>query len=235
MSLPGKEISKRPLHFIWICDCSSSMNGDGKIQSLNNAIRQAIPLMQDAAEENPNANVLVRAVKFSTGAQWHISQPTPVDQFYWEDLIAEGVTSMGQAMSLVAEQLKTPPMENRGLPPVLVLLSDGYPTDDFNSGLKKLMEQSWAKKAVRVAIAIGKDADLELLQKFIAHPELQPLEANNPDQLVALIKWASTAVLKAVSNPQSQPDQPNNFTKNYINIPKIPETIINSGGVSDIW
>ena len=55
--LPGGELSTRPLHFIWLCDCSASMRDGGKIQALNNAIRQVIPLMQDAANDNPNANV----------------------------------------------------------------------------------------------------------------------------------------------------------------------------------
>ena len=76
---PGGELSTRPIHFIFIADCSSSMAGD-KISSLNTAIREAIPHMQTVAGENPNAEVLVRAVKFSDGAQWHISQPTKIDQ-----------------------------------------------------------------------------------------------------------------------------------------------------------
>ncbi|NES18482.1 MAG: VWA domain-containing protein [Symploca sp. SIO3E6] len=203
--LPGGELANRPLHFIWICDCSGSMSIDGKIQALNTAIREAIPAMRDVAQDNANAEVLVRAVKFSDGAQWHVATPTPVDSFNWTDLTTSGLTDMGKALSLVAEQLKMPPMTNRALPPVLVLISDGYPTDDFNSGLRNLMEQPWGKKAVRIAIAIGGDTDKEVLRKFIAHPELQPLEANNAETLVRFIRWASTAVLQSASSPSSQP------------------------------
>src|SRR5213082_1027168 len=83
---PGGELATRPLHFIWIADCSGSMAVDGKIQSLNTAIKEAIPHMQDVADENPNAQVLVRAVKFSDGAQWHVSQRTNIADFKWEDL-----------------------------------------------------------------------------------------------------------------------------------------------------
>ena len=111
---PGGELSTRPIHFIFIADCSSSMAGD-KISSLNTAIREAIPHMQTVAGENPNAEVLVRAVKFSDGAQWHISQPTKIDQFQWVDLHTSGSTSMGQALKLVADQLKIPPMTDRAL------------------------------------------------------------------------------------------------------------------------
>jgi len=201
---PGGQLATRPLHFIWIADASGSMKDDGKIQALNMAIREAIPHMQKVASENPNAQVLVRAIKFASGAQWHISQPTAVEDFKWVDLKADGVTDLGKALSMVAEQLKIPPMTDRALPPVLVLISDGQPTDSFEKGLQKLMDEPWGKKAVRVAIAIGKDADYGVLQKFIGHSEIKPLQANNPESLVNYIKWVSTAVLKSASSPASQ-------------------------------
>src|SRR5207253_2563225 len=78
---------------------------------------------------------------------------------------------------------------------------DGQPTDDFAGGLKALLDQPWGKKAVRIAIAIGEDADLDVLQKFIAHSELRPLEANNPEALTRQIRWASTAGLNSASSP----------------------------------
>lgn len=179
------------------------MQADGKIQSLNNAIREAIPHMQQAAAENPNAQVLVRAVRFSDGAQWHVATPTPIADFKWTDLQAEGVTDMGRAIAMVAEQLKIPPMTDRALPPVLVLVSDGQPTDDFGDALKKLMDVPWAQRAVRIAIAIGDDADHGPLRAFIGHAEIPVLQANNAEQLVSYIRWASTAVLRAASSPAS--------------------------------
>jgi uncharacterized protein YegL len=203
-ALPGGPISNRPLHFIWILDTSGSMMGD-KIQSLNFAIREAIQPMRDSAGENPEAQVLVRAVTFSSGARWHLPTPTPVADFKWTDVKASGVTDMGKALALVAEQLRMPPMEPKALPPVLMMISDGQPTDDFGSGLKKLMAEQWAQKAVRLAIAIGKDADVNVLSKFIGHSELQPLLANNSPALVNYIKWASTVAVKAASSPASQP------------------------------
>jgi len=60
---PGGEMTTRPLHFIWIVDCSGSMGVDGKIQSLNTAIREAIPHMQRVANENPNAACIYTSVK----------------------------------------------------------------------------------------------------------------------------------------------------------------------------
>lgn len=203
---PGGELAKRPLHFFWLADCSGSMSVEGKIQSLNTAISDAIPHMRQVASENPNAEVLVRALSFSSGAQWHVAQPTPIESFVWQTLVArrEGATDLGYALSMLAGQLKMPPMPQRALPPVAVLVSDGYPTDDFATGLAALMSEPWGKKAVRVAVAIGQDADTSVLERFIGNAEIKAVRANNPEQLTRFIRWASTAVLKSASAPASQ-------------------------------
>lgn len=222
-------MASRPLHFIWITDCSGSMGGQ-KIQSLNYAIRNAIPSMRDVASENPNAKVLVRAIKFSSGAQWHIDDATVVDKFEWNDLQAGGLTDLGTALSMVADQLKIPPMSERALPPVLVMLSDGQPTDDYMAGLSKLLSLPWGKKAVKIAIAIGEDADIDVLQSFIDDPERAPLQANNSDALVHYIKWASTAVVKAASAPPSQ--LKGQSIKSNVAIPTPPPADVSN---DDVW
>ena len=229
--LPGGPIANRPLHFIFLADCSTSMSG-GKIQALNHAIREAIPHMREVAHGNPNAEVLVRAIKFSSGAQWHVSQPTAVDEFEWTDLSANGMTSMGQALHLVTDDaLKTPPMPERALPPVLVLTSDGQPTDDFEGGLQSLMAEPWGKKAVRLAIAIGEDADTNVLKRFIGHAEIEPLQANNSQDLVNYIRWASTAVLQAASAPASQ----TSAAPAGVNVPLPPPPKPGPSDANDVW
>lgn len=199
---PGGELASRPLHFFWIVDCSGSMYGE-KIGSVNHAIQSTIPDMQDAAQNNPNAQLLIRTLKFSTGASWVTSNPVNIEDFAWDDLDAGGVTDLGQAFDMLAAQLTIPPMTDRALPPVLVLLSDGQPTDDYKKSLDKLLHLPWGKKSVRIAISIGQDADDTILQEFTGNRELV-LQANNPQALVKMIKWASTAA-SLVSAPASKP------------------------------
>jgi uncharacterized protein YegL len=224
-------MATRPLHFIWIADCSGSMNANGKIESLNTAIHESVPHMQNEAKENPNAQVMVRAITFSSGARWHIASPTPVEAFRWEDVRAEGVTDMGRALTMVGEELMKLP--ERGLPPVLVLISDGQPTDNYSKGLNTIMDHGWGKKAVRMSIAIGEDADLEVLQQFIGHPEFKPLQANNPEALVRHIKWVSTAVLKSASSPASQPAGTSSTPTTNVPIPAAPDTSPTTE--DDVW
>lgn len=396
---PGGELASRPLHFIWIADCSGSMSLDGKMDALNASINACIPEMRRAAFDNPNADVLVRAIRFSHGASWQIASPTPLSDFSWTDLKADALqqaavdivfaidttgsmspyitgltntcvkfadiidsrhirtrlgligfgdltigehmtvhaltsdtnefrhlvralprtgggdapessldairealrfnfgdtnqkviiaitdapphdpdhsgsrwtdvlrmacdagaivyciapsiecwrripeqtggqwfqiaagadftsivdrlgeavameisrrldagtlshgTDLGAALRLVADELKIPPMSERALPPVLVLVSDGRPTDDFRSGLSALLSQQWGIKAVRIAIGLGKDADVTVLREFMGNSEIEPLLADAPESLAHYIKWASTAVIKAASTP----------------------------------
>lgn len=199
---PGGELSSRPLHFIWMVDCSGSMRGE-KIGKVNHAIQSTIPEMADAAKSNPYAELLIRTLAFSSGAEWVTSKPVNVEDFSWSDLTAEGVTDMGKAFDLICDQLTIPPMSDRALPPVLVLISDGQPTDDYKSSLNRLLSLPWGKKSVRIAISVGQDADDSVLSEFTGNKELV-LQANNAADLVKMIKWASTAAAM-VSAPSSPP------------------------------
>ncbi|MFI2314462.1 tellurium resistance protein [Streptomyces sp. CB00072] len=197
-------MANRPVHFIWLLDCSYSMQGE-KIGQLNYAIREAVPEMRSVAQDNPAAQLLLRTLTFSTEARWHHKDPVPVDDFTWQDVQVDGTTNLGEALEVVSRELRTPPMPQRALKPVLALVSDGVPTDDWKSGLRALDATPWGRKAVRVAIAIGADADRGVLQEFLGNPELQPLDANSPKQLAAAIRWASTAAVKAASQPVAGP------------------------------
>jgi len=248
MPFPNVRLSNRPLHFIYICDCSGSMAAQGKMQALNQAIRQSLPGMAEVARQNPEARVLVRAVSFADRANWHLQEPTPVEDLQWQDLQAGGITAMGEALELVAGALRSPPMEERALPPVLVLISDGQPTDDFEAGLRQMMRHPWAQKAVRLSIAMGHDADLDVLQQFIGtEPMVQlpageipgasgqmprgmgnsprrPLQASNATSLAQYIQWASTAVVGAASMPASR--MADSAYGGNIPLPDLPPTLM---------
>ncbi len=168
----------------------------------------------------------MRALAFSNGARWHISQPTNVADFRWQDLKAEGVTDLGKALTLLADVLNPDAMPGRALPPDLDQLTD-RPT---------LVDSPWGRKAVRIAIAIGEDADHDILQRFIGHPEFKPLQANNAETLVRYIKWASTEVLKSASSPASQllDTSPGAVIAN-VPLPAAPDPATPPDSAADVW
>ena len=201
MVRPGGALASRPLHFFWIIDCSGSMQGT-KIGTVNNAINETLPDMRKSAAENPNAQLLIRVMKFSDDAQWITPNAVEVENFSWTDLEADGgMTNMGEVFELLTRELTMPPMPQRALPPVIVMLSDGQATDSYRKPLEKLLSMPWGKKSVRIAIAIGHDADFDALKKFTGNSELV-IEVDNAPKLVKAIKWAST-IAASVSAPAS--------------------------------
>ena len=199
----GGPLSARPLHLLFVLDISGSMKG-AKIDALNEAMRQALGPMREAARANPTARLLVRALVFSVGARWHVADPTPAADFAWEGPAPAGLTDLGAALHLLASVLRMPPMDERALPPVLVLVSDGQPTDDWRAGLAALDALPWGRRAVRLAIAIGDDADLPVLEAFVGNLEYPVLQARDAETLASYIRWASTAVVSATSAPASR-------------------------------
>ena len=145
LKIPGGALANRPLHFFWMVDCSSSMAGD-RIGAVNHAIQECIEPMREEAAGNPNAQLYIHTLKFASGASWGTAEPVPIEEFAWEDVEANGITDMGKAFELLAGQLSMPPMPDRALPPVIVLLTDGYPTDDWKRPLEKLLKCPGARK-----------------------------------------------------------------------------------------
>lgn len=201
---PGA-VARRQLQVVFALDCSGSMQGD-RIASLNYAMRAALPELAGVAADNPEVDVRVRLIRFASAAQWVIEAPTPLDDLKWTDLAAEGETHMGDALAAIGAVLTQQGSPGRQLPPVVVLVSDGLATDDFEAGLAAFFAAQYAGAAVRVAIAIGADADQDVLQRFIGNPAVRPLRAANATSLVDLIKWATTAPVKAASSPTGAPE-----------------------------
>ena len=200
LNRPGGAIARQPLQLIFLLDVSGSMGVNGKIDALNKAIREAIPAVREAAESNPHVNVQVRAVTFGDTVEWHIDTAVPIEQLDWADVKSGGETNMGAALRNVAAQLGEPPMPSRSRPPVLVLISDGRPTDDFHGGMAALLAQRWGKAAIRLAVAIGTDADAGPLNAFIGDPKVKMLRAHRPAELTRHIVWVSTAGVEFASD-----------------------------------
>lgn len=200
---PSGEVAKRPLNFFWLTDYSGSMSGQ-KIATLNQAIREALPEVKKALSHHPQVQVNMRAIKFADKAAWHVGPDAiPLENFSWPELDVDGMTATAKAINLLADELSFEKMPRRGLPPVCLLISDGFCTDpeqEYINAINKLISKPWGKKAVRLAIAIGDESDYdeEQLLKFVSHKDIGVLKADNPAKLIKYIKWASvTATVSA--------------------------------------
>jgi uncharacterized protein YegL len=217
--VPAGEITQRILHFFWIADYSGSMSGK-KIATLNQAIREALPEVRKALASHPEVSLMMRAIKFSDTANWHVGpQAVPLERFVWPELSTAGGTSTAQALRLLAAELALEKMPRRGCPPVCILISDGYctePAGEYDAAIAELLKLPWGRRAVRLAIGVGDESvyDEDELLKFVSHQEIGVLKADTPGKLVHYIVWASVAASVGASVGKSKmgasgPNDPN--------------------------
>ncbi len=203
----GGALARKPLHFIFVLDVSGSMLRGGRIQALNNAITEVLPHLKDEARANPHAELLVRVLAFANEPEWIIEEPTPVDQIHWKRLeaVPRGFTELGSALQTLTEALDHLDESNSAFPPAIILVSDGRPTQSsgisFAEGLQTLLNNRWGATAVRLALGVGRDADMHSMRRFIGDEDVPLLRADNPEQLVEYIIWASKAASKVASRP----------------------------------
>lgn len=197
-----EEIVKRQLVLFFIVDTSGSMMGT-KITSVNEAIRNVLPDLQDAG--GADIDLKVACLKFSTGCEWMYPTPIAAESFTWQALQADGVTDLGMAFEELDKKLSrheflTAP--SGSVAPVLFLMSDGEPTDDYLSGLNKLKNNNWYKNAIKVALAVGDDANKDVLKEFTGNIEAV-ITVHTPESLKKWIRKVS--ITSSMIGSRSQP------------------------------
>lgn len=188
--LDNESIPRRKMTLFFVIDTSGSMVGS-KIGSVNDAIENVLPMIGEISDENPDAEINVAALEFSTGTHWLYDEPKEAKEFIWQKVEADGLTSLGEA----CEELNKKLSRNGGFmsspsgcfAPAIILLSDGGPTDNFEGGLRSLQGNSWYKNAIKIAIAIGDDADKEVLKQFTGSSEAV-ITVHNIDALKKMIR-----------------------------------------------
>ncbi|WMS93337.1 VWA domain-containing protein [Pseudoalteromonas sp. HL-AS2] len=195
----------RPLPVIIMADTSGSMSVDGKIDSLNQSLRDMIESFSE--ESRSRAEINVSVITFGGQAQVHLNL-TPAHQIEQiEELNATGGTPLGQACRLAKELIEDKEIiPSRAYRPVIILLSDGHPTDDYNSAFNELINSERAQKATRFSLSIGADADDSVLSEFNNDIEAPVFHAKNASDIHRFFR----AVTMSVSNhsKSQSPNQP---------------------------
>lgn len=199
-----KPVPRRTMVLFFIVDTSGSMGGE-KIASLNVAVREVLPYIDDISSTNPDAEIKVAALEFSNGCEWMCPQPMPAADFAWVDLTANGLTDLGAACQELCNKLSKSEFmhEARGsFAPAFILMSDGAPTDSYQHGLEKLKGNPWFKSGIKTAIAIGEDADKKVLAEFTGTDEAV-FTVHNKEQLKKIIRFVSVTSSQVGSKSSS--------------------------------
>lgn len=168
----------RPLPVIVLADTSGSMGENGKIEALNAAMKDMVKTFGE--ESRLRAEIQVGLITFGGKAQMHLPLVAAHGVAGFSEFRAEGVTPMGAAFELARQLLEDKDrIPSRAYRPVLILLSDGQPTDDWEVHFKALRDSERAQKATRLAMAIGPDADEAMLKNFANDVEAPIFRAHN--------------------------------------------------------
>lgn len=203
----------RPLPVIILADTSGSMAADGKIEALNQSLREMLTTF--SGTDDLRAEIYVSIITFGGDARLHTNL-MPASKVEFSDLIASGGTPLGQAFDFAAALIEDKSViPSRAYRPTVVLVSDAQPTDTGNweIALDKLTQQGRAQKADRMALAIGADADLNVMQRFLANPEKKVFRADDARRIKDFFQFVTMSVTTRTrsANPNDVPKMQNPF------------------------
>ena len=201
-------VSRKSLVIFFMIDTSGSMKGK-KMGELNTVMEELIPEIRRVGEADTDVKIAV--LTFSTGVSWMYSAPISIEEFEWARLRADGVTSMGAAFKELSARMSRNGFLNSpalSFAPVIFLMTDGYPSDDYKAGLKALQSNSWYKYALKAALGIGNEANDDMLAEFTGSKDTV-VHAYSGGQLAQMIKIVAVTASQIGSKSMTLSDETN--------------------------
>ncbi|EFA47090.1 von Willebrand factor type A domain protein [Yersinia pestis KIM D27] len=180
----------RRLPVYLLLDTSGSMTGE-PIEAVKNGVQMLLSTLR----QDPYAleTAYVSVITFDSSARQAVPL-TDLLNFKLPELVANGTTALGDALSLTAkcignEVQKTTADTKGDWRPLVFIMTDGSPTDDWRKGLSDFKA---ARTGVVVACAAGHAVETKVLQE-ITEIVLQ-LDTADSSSIKAFFKWVSASI-----------------------------------------
>lgn len=213
--LSASEVSKKSLVIFFVIDTSASMKGK-KMGELNTVMEELIPEIRRVG--GADTDIKIAVLTFSNEAQWMYSIPISVESFEWTRLNASGVTSMGAAFEELNLRMSRNSFLNApslSFAPVIFLMTDGYPSDDYKKGLRALQANSWYKFGMKAALGIGNEANDDMLAEFTGSSDTV-VHAYTGNQLAKMIKVVAVTASQIGSKSIALSDENRELSENDV-------------------
>jgi uncharacterized protein YegL len=185
----------RRLPVYLLLDCSSSMTGAPII-----AVNEGLELLYRELMKDPQTRetAWISLIRFASKASQDAL--VPVDQFVPPTLTASGGTAMGGAFHILAQSIKQDLVASgngvRGdYRPLVFLLTDGQPGDDWHTPLNELNSLRGSQKPTFIALGCGDGVDGAMLAQVT--PNVFLMANVQPDALKAFFKLISGSIVSA--------------------------------------
>lgn len=180
----------RKLPVYLVLDTSGSMHGE-PIEAVKNGMQ----ILVSALRQDPYAleTAYLSVITFNTQAN-QVVPLTDLASFNAPSISASGGTSLGDALKLLANRVdaevtKTTADTKGDWKPMVFLMTDGGPTDDWQTGLREFQQR---KFGVVVACAAGSGANTAILQQITENVVM--LDVADTASLSAFFKWVSASI-----------------------------------------
>lgn len=195
-------LAKQRLNVILVVDVSSSMRGK-RIAQVNGALEDIRKYLVDLQYENVNVDFYLSVLAFGTDANW-IFKNKNVDKLKLKSIEAGGYSNLHLAYRELRGVLKKQSRggmmpDYGGVAPILLLLSDGHPTQGpLCAELRKLKELPWFRAALKYGVAIGlsDDRTKKVLADFVGEngDVVECLEADMLKRIIKVIVLTASKV-----------------------------------------
>ncbi len=190
--LQAEGVQRNLMPLFLIVDTSGSMSGT-RIEQVKSAIEEIKIELAKMNAENDDAEIKVSVLRFDDNVRWEAKMEDP--SLINPNLEVGVITNMGMAFVELEKMLSRSQLIQRGQcagykRAVMILLSDGAPTDDYLAGIKKLKTNNWFVKGTRIAFAIGDDigqGGMSCLKEFTGNPETIIRIGDNSMKLLSTI------------------------------------------------
>jgi uncharacterized protein YegL len=205
----------RRLPVYLLLDCSASMSGEA-IEATRNGVKFLIADLKTDPQALETAYLSV--ITFSSSAQ-QVCPLTELMAFQEPTLEARGATALGEALKVLeqcidTEVRKSTPTQKGDWKPLVFLMTDGQPTDSWESAADALKQKRLSNI---IACAAGPGADETLLKRITEMVVV--LNNVQPDTLKTFFKWVSSSIKTTSSKlEQTTGDAP-------LSLPPPPPTI----------
>ncbi|WP_316850843.1 vWA domain-containing protein [Pedobacter agri] len=180
----------RRLPVYLLLDTSGSMSGEPI-----KAVKNGVQVMISSLRQNPQAieTAFLSVITFDSAAQ-QIIPLTDLASFQMVDLRATGVTALGEALKLVSNRIenevaKTTTEQKGDWKPLVFIMTDGVPTDDWLPGLAEFKKQ---RVAFTVACAAGSGADTTVLKQITEN--VVSLDTADSASIGKFFQWVTASI-----------------------------------------